>query len=58
MTIPEEISKEEIQRVWGDLGIRDWTELTEASISLEQARIIQGAIGNEAEYPSQAAKAI
>ena len=31
-----------------ELGIRDWTSLTEASIPVEEAQIIQAAVGAEA----------
>ena len=31
-----------------ELGIRDWTKLTETKVQLEEARIIQTAVGSEA----------
>ena len=48
MDIPEYISQAEVQRVCQELGIRDWTRLTEARVPLEEAEIIQGEIGGEA----------
>ena len=52
MNIPEYISKEEVQRVCKELGIRDWTNLTEPKISLEEAKIIQEIVGSEAKMIS------
>jgi hypothetical protein len=48
MNLPEYITTEEVQRVCRELGIRDWTSLTEARVPLEEARIIQAAVGAEA----------
>ena len=48
MRLPEYISKEEVQRICQELGIQDWTKLSEPSISLEEAKIVQEAIGSEA----------
>jgi hypothetical protein len=48
MNIPEYISKEEVQRVCQELGIRDWTKLTESRVTLEEAKIIQIEVGSEA----------
>ena len=48
MNISEYISKKEVQRICLELGIRDWTKLTEPLISLDEAKIIQAAVGNEA----------
>ena len=48
MIIPEYISKQEVQRVCQELGIRDWSQLEEPQVTLEEARIIQGAVGGEA----------
>lgn len=47
MQIPEYISKAEVQRVCRELGIRDWTALTAAEVTLEEARVIQQAVGAE-----------
>jgi hypothetical protein len=54
MNIPEYISKEEVQRVCQELGLSDWTALAGGSISLEEARIIQDAVGGEASRISSA----
>jgi hypothetical protein len=48
MDIPTYITKEEVQRVCQELGIRDWTKLTETKVDPEEARIIQAAVGSEA----------
>lgn len=55
MNIPEYITKEEVQRVCQELGIRDWTKLTEPRISLAEAKIVQGEVGSEAMLISIAA---
>ena len=48
MNMPEYVSKKEVQRVCQALGIRDWTHLTEAQVTIEEAKIIQVEVGNEA----------
>jgi hypothetical protein len=48
MDLPDYITRKEVQRVCMQLGIRDWTELTEADVTLEEARIIQAEVGGEA----------
>jgi hypothetical protein len=48
MNIADFISKEEVQRACQELGIRDWTKLTETSINIEEAGIIRSAVGSEA----------
>ena len=47
MQLPEYISKAEVQRVCRELGIRDWTALTVAEVTLEEARLIQQTVGAE-----------
>ncbi|MFA4916254.1 MAG: DUF5661 family protein [Syntrophales bacterium] len=47
MNIPEYITKAEVQRVCKELGISDWTKLSEPRISLEEAMIIQAKTGGE-----------
>lgn len=47
MKLPEYISKTEVQRVCQELGIQDWTRLTESSVPLEEAKIIQAEVGGE-----------
>jgi hypothetical protein len=42
------ISKEEVQRVCKEIGIRDWTQLTETKVQVEEAKIIQSVVGSEA----------
>ena len=48
MNIPEYISKDEVRRVCSAIGIRDWTALTEAKVTIEEAAVIQKLIGDEA----------
>jgi hypothetical protein len=48
MNLPQYITTEEVQRVCRELGIRDWTSLTEAAVSVEEAQIIQRTVGAEA----------
>jgi len=52
MKIPEYISKQEVQRVCQELGIRDWSQLTEARVTADEAGTIQQAVGGEAEQIS------
>lgn len=47
MQLPEYISKSEVQRVCLELGIRDWTQLQEPQVELEEARVIQAEVGGE-----------
>ena len=48
MNIPEYITKEEVHRVCTAIGIRDWTALTEAKVTIEEAAAIQKLIGGGA----------
>lgn len=48
MKLPEYISPTEVQRVCQELGIRDWTGLKDARVTLEEAGIIQKIVGGEA----------
>ena len=48
MDIPEYISKQEVQRVCDELGIRDWTKLTADKIEANEAKTIQEHVGGEA----------
>ena len=48
MKLPEYVTIEEVQRVCRELGIRDWTKLTEASVQTDEARLIQELVGGEA----------
>jgi len=48
MQLPEYVSKAEVQRVCRELGLRDWTQLTEARVLPEEASIIQREVGGEA----------
>lgn len=48
MNIADFVSKEEVQRACRELGIRDWTTLTDTKVRVEEARTIQAAVGAEA----------
>lgn len=48
MKLPDYVTREEVQRVCRELGIRDWTKLTEASVQTEEALLIQEIVGSEA----------
>lgn len=48
MNIDDCIPNEEVQRACRELGIRDWSTLTEAKVEIEEAEIIQTAVGSEA----------
>ncbi len=48
MNITDYVSKKEVQRVCHELGIRDWTKLTDTEVQFEEARIIRDAVGSEA----------
>jgi len=48
MQLPEYISLIEVQRVCKELGLRDWTALSEAAVLPEEAATIRNQIGEEA----------
>ena len=48
MDIDDFITKEEVQRVCQELGIRDWTKLIETKVQVKEAKIIQAVVGSEA----------
>jgi hypothetical protein len=48
MDITDYVSITEVQRVCRELGIRDWTKLTDTEVQPEEARIIQEIVGAEA----------
>ena len=48
MNITDFVPKEEVQRMCQELGIRDWTKLTDTKVQVEEARMIQAAVGSEA----------
>lgn len=52
MKITDYISKQEMQRICQELGIRNWSQLADARVTMEEARIIQQAVGGEAEQIS------
>ena len=52
MKIPEYVTKNEVQRICQELGIRDWTKLTEPRVSIEETEIIQTEVANEAKLIS------
>lgn len=48
MQLPNYITIEEVKRVCQELGIRDWTKLTQSKVLEDEARIIQSEVGAEA----------
>jgi len=50
MKIPEYVSKAEVKRVCQEIGLMDWTTLTEPAISLKEAKIVQAEVGGEAMF--------
>lgn len=48
MNIADFIPTAEVQRVCRELGLRDWTTLTEAKVSIDEAKIVQSVVGAEA----------
>jgi GrpB-like predicted nucleotidyltransferase (UPF0157 family) len=48
MDITDYVTTEEVQRVCRELGIRDWTILTDTAVEIDEAQIIQAAVGSEA----------
>jgi hypothetical protein len=48
MDIPEYVTKEEVKRICEQLNIRDWTNLPEADVELNEAEIIRELVGGEA----------
>lgn len=48
MNIKNYVTKQEVQHICQELGIRDWTELTDNSVHLDEAKQIQTAVGGEA----------
>lgn len=48
MILPEYIPTAEVQRVCEALGLRDWTALSEAKVTLAEAQKIQQVVGGEA----------
>jgi len=48
MEFPEYVSKQEVQRVCDQLGIRDWTKLSLAEVEFKEAEIIRELVGSEA----------
>jgi len=54
MRLPEYVPLDEVKRVCSELQIRDWTQLKEAVVQLEEAEKIQREIGAEATEISSA----
>jgi len=48
MNMPEYLTKNEVQRICQELGIQDWTKLTEPCLPLDEAKKIQKEVGGEA----------
>lgn len=48
LNLPEYVTKEEVRRVCAAIGIRDWTKLNEAKVTIEEAKVISKMVGGEA----------
>ena len=48
MNIADFVSQQEVKRACQELGIRDWTKLTDTNVPIEEAEIIQSLVGAEA----------
>lgn len=48
MNLPEYVTREEVQRVCQELGVRDWTALKTNTVLPEEAHILQQKVGEEA----------
>lgn len=48
MEIPDYVSKGEVQRVCAQLGIRDWTQLSNAEVEYSEAEILRELVAGEA----------
>jgi hypothetical protein len=48
MEIPEYVSRGEVQRVCAQLGIRDWTQLSNAEVEYNEAEILRELVAGEA----------
>ena len=48
MNLPEYVTRAEVQRVCQELGFRDWTDLKTTAVLMEEARILQKEVGEEA----------
>ena len=48
MDLPEYITKEEVQRVCAEMGLKDWTALESSKVPADEAEIIRNAVGGEA----------
>ena len=47
MELPEYVTVDEVKRICKELNIRDWTELSESDVSLEEARVILDEVNTE-----------
>ena len=44
---PEYVTVDEVRRVCSELGIRDWTELEDGAVSIDEAEAIRAELGGE-----------
>ncbi len=47
MQLPEYVTIQEVQRVCHELGLRDWSQMTEPKVSPEEARIILAKVNTQ-----------
>jgi len=48
MKLPEYVTREEVQRVCQELEFRDWTKLSSTAVTIEETRMLQNEVGEEA----------
>ena len=48
MQLPEYVTLSEVQRVCQELGFRDWTQMSDTEVLVEEARVLQAEAGGEA----------
>jgi len=47
MNLPEYITRDEVKRVCGELGLQDWTERGDAAVEAEEARVVLDLVNTE-----------
>ena len=55
MNLPVYVPLSDVRQACRELGIRDWTQLTRAEVSLEEARIVRDVVGAELAQMEEAA---
>ncbi|OGU60885.1 MAG: hypothetical protein A2V66_10490 [Ignavibacteria bacterium RBG_13_36_8] len=50
MKLPEYVSRGEVKKICGEIGLRDWSEITEPTVSEEEASIILNIVNTKGMY--------